>query len=474
MEINACIGRQRSRLRRSFQSFTTTEPLLILPAASITPKCKSLPNINLFANSKILPTVSDDLVTVTLQTTDHKKNRPQIFKKTWNKVKKTILNPSVVSSGGSPKRDRLKNPPGFHEFHSSSAPNTPIIKESFEFSVAKVVSERSQQSKPEEGDENVEKIQKSYVLLQKRLSEELRQIVRGGSPSQHHCSSHIMKYETKDNPNPGHTTTSTSGYTNPVRNSNAAENLSEEFKKKLQQWEMWKASTGKVTYTDEQLKSILPQDFTKKLHEWECKKGTTVLPNNIKESKPSTTAGKKARVNRKKQKNSEAARQKELAWLDKQLDKIEQEKKRLEREMKKYLDKERRLQKMKEALNNNPGKEADVWIRTPTANCKVEKITEKFAKKLYEWEEQQGIQPESSTMALLTPEYLASSPPKRYEQEQEDDDSSPLLVREIELMSPESNSKGFEDDYEDEDLRQRTVRKVNLSTFSIMFHSSIF
>ncbi len=76
---------------------------------------------------------------------------------------------------------------------------------------------------------------------------------------------------------------------------------------------------------------------------------------------------------RKKKSSSESSRQKELVWLDKQLEKIEVEKKRLEREMKKYVEREARLEKMKEPLQN--ASSSEIWIRTPTAKCKVEKLT---------------------------------------------------------------------------------------------------
>ncbi len=83
------------------------------------------------------------------------------------------------------------------------------------------------------------------------------------------------------------------------------------------------------------------------------------------------------------------------------------EKARLEREMRKYCEREVRLEKMREALKNSQRK--DFWIKTPTAECKVEGVNEKFTKRLYEWEEKQGIQPESSTMALLSPKYANTS-----------------------------------------------------------------
>jgi len=187
------------------------------------------------------------------------------------------------------------------------------------------------------------------------------------------------------------------------------EGLSEDFKKRLQQWEMWKASTGKFHYTEEELQKLIPLEFSKKLQEWEDIKNR---PRDCSQSPSQTasTSGSSKNERRKKKKNDESHRQKELAWLEKQLEKIEVEKKRLEREMVKNCEREVRLQKMREALRNNPDPKQEVWIKTPTAECKVEGINEKFTKKLYKWEEKRGIQPECSTMALLNPKYFASTP----------------------------------------------------------------
>jgi hypothetical protein len=407
-------------------------------------RSKSLPNIFIVSNETCLPDKGLG------QGLTKKHPKPKILKKTWDKVKTVIHNTtSSHSNRRGSLRNKLDKPSGSRSSCVSSAPSTPIRKSVFEFEGNSMVNDalynyeasgytiNAVETDSTTEIEETEKIQRNYAKLQKRLSEELHQ--------------RMSEYK-------------------PDPNKHAAENLSDDFKKRLQQWEMWKLSTGKVTYTDEELQQILPEDFSKKLHEWECIKTSGVSPHRGESSggvgahssghhsktpdstisgvsplpflasspEAAATSGKSKLLRKKK--NSETSRQKELAWLEKQLEKIESEKKRLEREMKKYNEREARLEKMKEALQNTNSNE--LWIRTPTAKCKVEKITEKFTKKLYEWEEKQGIQPESSTMALLHPKYFGP-PPGQEEAEVEENINCQLTVDE---GDEESSETRYEDD----------------------------
>ncbi|XP_066994482.2 serine-rich adhesin for platelets [Anabrus simplex] len=97
-------------------------------------------------------------------------------------------------------------------------------------------------------------------------------------------------------------------------------------------------------------------------------------------------------------------KEKELQWLDKELQKIEREKQRLEREREKYLEREARLEKMRLAMGSGPRKQ-EVLIPTSTGLFRFQGISEKFTKRLYEWEKARGIRPEASTFALLDPGY---------------------------------------------------------------------
>ncbi|CAG7648935.1 unnamed protein product, partial [Allacma fusca] len=107
------------------------------------------------------------------------------------------------------------------------------------------------------------------------------------------------------------------------------------------------------------------------------------------------------------------------------------EKGKLELQMRKYLEKEARLEKMREALKNYPREQ--VLIKTPTAEGFAAGVDEKFTKKLYEWEEMRGIPAEDGSMALLNPKYYHqvggssnSSEPPETEDIQEVFTSSPI------------------------------------------------
>ena len=58
---------------------------------------------------------------------------------------------------------------------------------------------------------------------------------------------------------------------------------------------------------------------------------------------------------------------------------------------------------MREAMRQKNKKE--VLIKTSTGEFRFEGISQKFTRKLYEWEESRGIAPEASTIALLDPNY---------------------------------------------------------------------
>nr|XP_018917062.1 PREDICTED: uncharacterized protein LOC109044041 [Bemisia tabaci] len=95
---------------------------------------------------------------------------------------------------------------------------------------------------------------------------------------------------------------------------------------------------------------------------------------------------------------------KELAWLEKELTKIEREKQRLEREKEKYEERLARLEKMKTAIGIDI-KKKEVLVPTSTGLVRFQGISQKFTRKLYEWENARGIRPEASTFALLQPGY---------------------------------------------------------------------
>lgn len=290
---------------------------------------------------------------------------PAILQKTWNKIKS--MNKKRPST-------------------NSSAPPTPNSLQNFDFDDPAPPEDTEHQSLIADDLEEPDTIHQHYVRLQKRLSEELHQGQLQNLSGHHNRS--LLTCKTK--------------YC-----------VSEEFKKKLQQWEMWKVSCGKVTYTDEELKQILPEDFSRKLKEWE----------SIRSGSPSAVTNSKI--------------EKQIQWLERQLEKVEQEKSKLEMQMRKYLEKEARLEKMREALKNYPREQ--VLIKTPTAEgFAAAGVDEKFTKKLYEWEEMRGIPAEDGSMALLNPKYyhqvggsssISSETPETEDAQEVREKNSSLLVR---------------------------------------------
>lgn len=66
-----------------------------------------------------------------------------------------------------------------------------------------------------------------------------------------------------------------------------------------------------------------------------------------------------------------------------------------------------RLEKMRQAMESNL--EEEILIQTSTGFFRFHGISEKFARKLYEWEQARGIGPEASTFTLLDPDYHKTS-----------------------------------------------------------------
>ncbi|KAL0275263.1 UNVERIFIED_CONTAM: hypothetical protein PYX00_003170 [Menopon gallinae] len=192
------------------------------------------------------------------------------------------------------------------------------------------------------------------------------------------------------------------------------------FKMRIGEWQRWRPrGNHKMT------KSEQSEEFAKKLEEWQRIKGTvrrsrsqsdrgkdegnrTPSPSlRRKSSKKKTGSGKSSgteslggslkekdgRSSRKQQK------EKDMQWLEKELHKIERGKMRLEREKEKFLEREARLEKMKRTMGTTSPTE--ILVKTPTGFFRFEGISQKFQKKLYEWEKARGIAPEASTFALL-------------------------------------------------------------------------
>lgn len=184
-------------------------------------------------------------------------------------------------------------------------------------------------------------------------------------------------------------------------------NLPPEFRKKLQEWEKIRKMSNREYQPKKKLVDVprwkslsgsksehapvfeyppLSDDFKKKLEEWkQIKSGT---PFEIKSS-----------LSPKHSKKHKEHNEKELQWFEKELSKIEKEKQRLERERQKFVEREEHLSKLRSAVVG--GLKKEVLIHTSSGFHRFEGISRKFTQKLYEWEKSRGIAPESSTFALL-------------------------------------------------------------------------
>ncbi|XP_017772912.1 PREDICTED: uncharacterized protein LOC108560010 isoform X1 [Nicrophorus vespilloides] len=290
---------------------------------------------------------------------------------------------------------------------------------------------RREPNPTKESDEKLHaEIQKNYIELQKKLSQEFQEKLQEWERSKLNspCASigsttpQIPQEETKDlafkkkmeewekiKSQPKH------------MQLQSEENLPPEFRKKLQEWKKIKKSSIKEDSAGSsgcgakrklsdwpKWKSInttldaqqLSDDFLKKYESWKQIKAGTTTPTEEMESRGSFKTPS-PRLMRKEGSTKKIKEQtgKELQWFEKELGKIEREKQRLERDRQKFLDREERLAKLRRSVGG--GNKKEILVHTPSGFYRFEGISRKFTQKLYEWEKAQGIGPEESTFALL-------------------------------------------------------------------------
>lgn len=159
-----------------------------------------------------------------------------------------------------------------------------------------------------------------------------------------------------------------------------------------------------------QLQRNLSEDFHKKIQEWDRIRasGTGASPSHWDTKQADTS-----RTRKKSERDDKAIKPKikDLTWLEKELQKIEKEKQRLAKERQKYEERAHRLEKLKETvLNANSSNKREVLVRTSAGEFRFEGISDAFTKKLYEWETKRGVGPELSTIALLDSSRLTAQP----------------------------------------------------------------
>ena len=216
----------------------------------------------------------------------------------------------------------------------------------------------------------------------------------------------------------------------------------------------------------EEIQKLMPDDFNRKLKEWEQIKETGIgkqgtvgdgatdkfIPPKAKDLSPiqrrksSSSSNSNLNITTKKKMSStqrhdkytdklsgfesasggfvvsgaksalvaaKSVQERDSVWLEKEIQKVKREKERLDRERLKCASKEEKLQKMYQAMllrkqidRTKENVNEEITIKTSKGEeFKFGGISEKFTKKLFEWEERKGIAPESSTIALINPQY---------------------------------------------------------------------
>ncbi|XP_067122813.1 putative leucine-rich repeat-containing protein DDB_G0290503 [Centruroides vittatus] len=155
------------------------------------------------------------------------------------------------------------------------------------------------------------------------------------------------------------------------------------------------SSSGQVSNIVEELQKNLSEDFNKKIEEWEKIKAKS---SSLKSEHKDNKRGKSKKIERGEK--TLRQRVKDLNWLEKELQKVDSEMQRLSKEKQKWEKRAVRLERLKQAMLNSNNKK-EVFVKTSAGEFRFEGISDSFTKKLYEWEMKQGLDPEVSTIALL-------------------------------------------------------------------------
>ncbi|XP_037891798.1 uncharacterized protein LOC119638831 isoform X4 [Glossina fuscipes] len=177
-------------------------------------------------------------------------------------------------------------------------------------------------------------------------------------------------------------------------------------------WNLWK--TGQLKLEGQGLSPLpeqkdLPEEFQKKLEQW----------NKIKRGGSSTSCADSLK---RSHKHGSGGSRKGESDDDKKAEKHKPPDK----------EKSERLAKLKAIVGDHPAKEIEV--KTSAGVMKFEGISRKFTRKLYEWEKARGIGPEASTFALLHPGYCPIDV-KRIPKETNAQENPPTLSRSLSLDS---------------------------------------
>ncbi|KAL1465824.1 hypothetical protein WDU94_005361 [Cyamophila willieti] len=254
----------------------------------------------------------------------------------------------------------------------------------------------SQQSGNQQNKNTMHEIQKHYRSLQKRLSQEFSKKI--GEWDMNRIRHPLASCRGLSLPGPG-------------KEIVMSENLSPDFKKKLEEWNKMKCATDQIPQTPH----TAPPHFKKLIPDWQKWKSMNfkhelfTSHDLVSNDGPSSCEPEQffSRSEHKTYRVTNSRTEKctqNIAWIDKEIQKIEREKQRLEKEKEKCDKKVQRLEKMRLAIGSRI-RMKEVLIPTSSGLLRFPGISRKFTQKLYEWEKAQGIGPEASTFALLDSSY---------------------------------------------------------------------
>ncbi|XP_062555963.1 uncharacterized protein LOC134220820 isoform X2 [Armigeres subalbatus] len=182
-------------------------------------------------------------------------------------------------------------------------------------------------------------------------------------------------------------------------------------KKPVTDWQLWK--TGQVKLEGQGLTQLpnakdLPEDFQKKLSEWKQMKAANKVPPYSTQCSTASESSMKRQQSKKPTVPPAEAHKGEG------------------------------LSKLKALVSTDPPKK-ELVVQTTKGFIKFEGISRKFTRRLFEWEKAKGIGPEASTIALLHPGYapvVVENAGDAFEKKRE---KSPALGRSLSMDSISPN-----------------------------------
>ncbi|XP_055615952.1 uncharacterized protein LOC129762023 isoform X2 [Toxorhynchites rutilus septentrionalis] len=191
-------------------------------------------------------------------------------------------------------------------------------------------------------------------------------------------------------------------------------------KKPVTDWQLWK--TGQIKLDGQGLAQLpnakdLPEDFQKKLSEWKQMKAANKVPSGAVQTSQSGGGGEPS-TKRQPSKTTGAIAKKTKPTEE---------------------HKGEGLSKLKALVTSTDHPKKELVVQTTKGFIKFEGISRKFTRRLFEWEKAKGIGPEASTIALLHPGYAPVIIENRGDVSEAKREKSPGLGRSLSMDSISPN-----------------------------------